>query len=119
MVFNVNLKSIGFKQNISDIDIMLADQINTYAVLRYGRDIPNKIYNNAMSQLVSNIEFIYDRRLYKLVKEYAYVAKVGIVDFDEEFDSTIDVDINTGLILDNRTLMFDDSEDLEERAKWH
>ena len=119
MVFSTNLRSCSFKQYISDIDAMLADQVNTYAILRYAFDIPTKTYSHAMSLLVSNIDYIYDRKLLRLVKEYMSISKVGIVDFDIEFDSTVGIDITSGLIVDNRTLFFDDEEDLEERVKWH
>jgi hypothetical protein len=70
MVYTVSVKWLSFKQNISDIDDMLANQQATYAILKYCTEVPEMVYFGAMDELAANIASIVDKRLFSLVEQY-------------------------------------------------
>lgn len=90
MVFAVNIRWKGFKQDISSVDTMLKDQTSTYAILRYADDVPDYLYKKAMNLLLACSDQITNKKLNKLIRSYAGVAKVGIV-MDEELVETIEI----------------------------
>lgn len=90
MVYAVSLKWASYKQDILNVEQMLSNQCATYAILRYAQDIPESLYKRSMNLLLASIDRITNKKLSKLMKSYAGVAKVGIV-MDEEFVETIEV----------------------------
>lgn len=105
MVFTVTLKWMSFKQDISNIMLMLQDQQATYAVLRYAHDIPQVVFLEAMDLLVENKEAIYFAKLLKYVEQYEKNASLTMT-ADEEFVETV--------YLDPESMMLINGEDLEE-----
>lgn len=70
MVYTLSLRHLSFKQNISDLDVMLEDQKSTYAILKYCKEVPELVYMGAMDELAANIYLISDKRLARLVSEF-------------------------------------------------
>ena len=56
MVFTTSLKYLSYKQDIHDVDQMLADQKSTYAILKYAQDIPDLYYMEAMDDLCDRFD---------------------------------------------------------------
>lgn len=93
MVFITQLKWLSFKQDLSDIEKLLTDQVATYAILKYALDIPNSVYFEAIELLSQNIDEIYYEKLLKLIKEYNNNKNISMV-MDEEFVETIEADLS-------------------------
>jgi len=95
MVFTVNLKQLSFKQDLSNLNIMLTDQVSTYAILRYAQDVPDKAYQRAMNILLASGDNIGHRKLRSLVMAYGKVAGAGMT-MDEELEETIECWVGFG-----------------------
>jgi hypothetical protein len=92
MVFTVNIKWLSFKQNISSLNLLLKDQISTYAILRYAHDIPTSAYKQSMNLLLANTDQLSYKKLKTLVEKYGKVNNVGIF-MSDELEETIDVHV--------------------------
>lgn len=89
MVYTVSLKHLSFKMNLADISLMLENQEQTYAILKYAKDVPMSVYSNVMQELVLNFEELHHKKLINLVGEYRSVSSVGIQMTDEIVGSII------------------------------
>ena len=94
-MFTVQLKNLFFKQNITNLETLLADQASTYVILRYAHDIPSAKFTAAIEFLVENIDEITDKRLINFVNEYIKATGVGLLEFTDEYDYSVDLIINT------------------------
>lgn len=83
MVYSVILRSLSFKMDISITSQMLANQQATYAILRYAKDIPDKVYKQAMALLNDREGFVHYVKLRKLIDEYNKASK-PIIEFEED-----------------------------------
>jgi hypothetical protein len=70
MVFTIGVKGLSYKQDLSNIELMLEDQESTYAVLKYAYDIPDEIYIEAIYALEERIGELEYPKLVKLVYEH-------------------------------------------------
>jgi hypothetical protein len=70
MVFTVSVKYLSYKQDIHDIDLMLEDQVSTYAILKYAGDIPDIYYMEAMDDLSDVYTDLTYPKLIELVYQY-------------------------------------------------
>lgn len=115
MIYVASVRGKGFKQNIKDILSMLESQENTYAVLRYCYDIPNKTYNEAMDLLIECKSLISDRRLSKLVKAYEKAITAGFSEWEDEYIETIEVDPRAKQVVKNSSILVpdDDNDDFD------
>lgn len=96
MVFQVALRWLTFKQDISNINKMLESQIATYAILRYAYDIPEATYKKAMDELAVSADYIDDRRLARIVDQWVKINNVGLQDWEEESVGVLTMDWDTG-----------------------
>lgn len=99
MVYTVILKWLGFKQDLSNIATMMADEKATYAILRYATDIPQGVYAECMDQLIEVLDALEYRKLINLVKEFKAVSSISMT-MDEEHIETLflTVDPVTGMM---------------------
>ena len=130
MVYTVSLKHLSFKMDLSNIDIMLEDQAQTYAILKYAKDVPMSVYSNVMQELALNFDELHYRKLIRLVKDYKAASSVGIQMTDEVVGSIIVEDgmaryeedgeviwcknVEPAILIgrdSNRTISFDDDDD--------
>lgn len=98
MVFTLGLRWCSFKQDISNVNLMLSDQQSTYAILRYAYDIPSSLYNNAMSELSDELESITHRKLFTLVTSWKAASGIKM-SAEEEIEKSIAVNPVTGEVI--------------------
>lgn len=108
MVYTVSLKNLSFKQNLGSQQDIFADQISTYAILKYAQDLPDQIYNEVMLDLVDNIDAIYYDKLLLYVQLWKSenLDKIKKYLKDQAFfmDSICDINSNVrddGFVLDD------------------
>jgi len=113
MTFSVNLKWLSFKQNLEDKERMLADQVSTYAILRYAHDIPTRVLENTMKWLISMYfdDALSDRKLMTLVNEYRKACSINMV-MDEEFVETLEIPITYDSNMRDDDIEEDDGEEI-------
>lgn len=70
MVFTVSVKHLSYKQDLSNIDLMLEDQESTYAILTYAHDVPEDVYENAMFMLEENMISVTYIKLIRLLVDF-------------------------------------------------
>jgi len=93
MVYSVMLKWLSFKIDISSLAVMIENQQETYAVLRYAHDIPDLVFKEAMNKLLSREEWIHHRKLLKLVSSYKKIQKPILEIEEDELVETIEVGV--------------------------
>lgn len=70
MVFTTSVKYLSYKQDLSDIDLMLNDQESTYSILKYAQDVPSDVYENAMFLLEERLIDVTYIKLIQLIIDF-------------------------------------------------
>ena len=75
MVYTLSVKYLSFKQDLSNIEAMLDDQVSTYAVLKYCDEIPDKVWRNAVLLLIDKYNKIKSKGLKAFLDEFISVKR--------------------------------------------
>lgn len=93
MVYNVEVKWLSFRQDLSNKVRVLNDQQATYAVLKYAQDVPQDTQMACLEFLKKHTGQITDRKLRRLVEEYIRASGAGLIFEPEEFVETIEIPV--------------------------